>query len=302
MLFSEVLKAHRSAEAKHSYTDILGDAFLMNENPIYRRIRLQALNLGVSFAEATTQYLLMPFNQLDKILASKQVPFVPSARLMAEVELKHPMVFDLEQMPMPESYHLHESAHIVGEHCSLTLKVSHQEEKILKAILCESFANTVDALACVYAETEFHKVFLRLNCYMTPVDKTRNLINKVSQALGEEFAIRLVLISYVFANFLRDEVPLALIEEWIEKFANLEKPPTKKMLKDCVELGGIGQALDPLFRIRTTENYFMTQGLGGEVYDLLNFDFLIQLRRKDFTEVFEAMISSLYRDQNLSLN
>lgn len=278
MNFSSVLSLHRGGRAEHALPDILGDAFLLRENPIYRQVRMRALASGAVYTEATTEYLLLPFNQLERIVASKQIPYVPHARLMSAVEARHPGVFDLQQMPMPESYHLHESAHVVAELCAAGLETSTQEARILRALLCESFANTVDALACGYAETEEHRVFLKLNCYMAPNSETRELMTRVRRAFGPAFTARVVLLSYLFANFLWEDVPVDLL--------GVDDA-------DVLSLSELGQSLDPLFRVQTTQNFLLMAGFRGEVYDLLSFDFVGLLAREDFSAALAGMIAVL---------
>lgn len=293
MLFNEALKIHRSVTVEHSHSDILGDAFLLANNRLYRQIRLQTIDLDVTLAEASLEYLLMPFNQLDLIVSTKRVPFVPNARLMTEIESKHPGVFDLQQMPIPESYQLHESAHIIADHCCANVAVQTREDKILKSILCESFANTVDAMVCAYATSEVHQLFLRLNCYTVQITATREQIKNVRESFGKTFTARLIVLSYVFANFLKEEVPPDVIEALITEFGKPYSKPTEEALKDCTTLSLIGQKLDTLFRVQTASNYFQLQGFRDEIYDLLNFDFAKLLKRKDFSEAFDSMISRL---------
>jgi hypothetical protein len=242
--------------------------------------------------EATTDYLLLPFNRLDEIVATKKIPFVPHARLLREVEAKHPGVFDLERMPLPESYHLHEAAHVIAEGATRELAAGAREDRVLKAILCESFANTVDAMACGFAETEIHRMFLKLNCYMHPDSVTRELMARVRASVGETMTARLVLLSYICANFLREGAAASLVENWLENFAEAGAPGEGAM-SDVWELSAIGERLDPLFRLQTTQNYFQLQGFKGPVEEMLDFDFVARLQREDFARAVAALVSLL---------
>lgn len=279
MNFRELLNEHNNVQVKGSHTEILGDAFLLKNNPIYSQVRTKAQNLGVKLIEADAEYLLMPFHQLDKIVASKEVPFIPHGRLMKKVEDTHPGVFGLEHMPIPESYHMHESAHVIAHEACAKLKLTTPQDRILKAILCESFANTVDALACGYADSDIHRTFLKFNCYMQPTEEAFEIISRVREAFGGEYVAKMILLSYIHANFLRDEVPLELLEAGMND-------------EDCIALSTIGQELDVQFREQTTANYFRLDGIQGEHSDLLNFDFMTLLRRSDFAGAFRAMVST----------
>ncbi len=277
MQFSELLKIHISSLAPGNHPDILGDGFLFHKNPVYRAVKSMATKGGASFTEATTQYLLMPFNQLDEIVRLKQIPYVPAARLMNELEAKHPGIFGLEQMPMPESYHLHEAAHVIADACCASVVAETISEKILRALLCESFANTVDALACGYADSDLHRLFIQQNSYMKPAAELSSCLARVRATRGAEFTFRLMLSSYVNANFLREPV-------------SAEPGP---LHDDILALHEMVQELDPLFRVTTTQNYFQLQGFPGEVYDLLDFGFAGLLLRSDFADAVTAMARAL---------
>lgn len=280
MRFQEIIKVHNQAKADGSHSDILGDAYLLSVNPTYRRIRLAAANLGVVLEEATAKYLLMPFQQLDNIVASKVVPYIPHARLMAEVESKAVGHFALEQMPIPESYHMHESAHVIANISCAEIDATSKQDRIVKAILCESFANTTDAMACGFADSEVHRLILKLNCYMDPTEDVYDVMSSVREVHGEAYTARLVLISYIYANFLRAEVPAEMLGAGMGS-------------EECQMLSTIGQQLDPVFREQTTQNYFNLRGIQGEAADLVNFDFYKQLQRKDFSQAFDALVDIL---------
>lgn len=280
MLFREILKIHEGHGAGGGRADILGDGLLRSVNPAYRRIMEHAAGVGVNFSEASAEYLLLPFSQLDRIVASKNVPYVPHGRMMAEIEARHPGVFDLQQMPMPESFHLHEAAHAIAADCCADIEINSQQDRILKMLISESFANTADAMACGYAGDEIHRLFLKLNCYMFPATETHKLMTAVREKHGEAYLARLVLLSYLHANFLREEVPA-------------ERLGPGAADEDCVALATIGQQLDMQFREQTTQNYFLLSGFQGEVLDLVNFDFMKPLARKDFSAAFDALVAVL---------
>jgi hypothetical protein len=280
MLFREILKVHEANTAAGGLPDILGDAFLRSVNPVYRRIMNRAGKIGTVFAETDALYLLMPFHQLDRIVASKTVPYVPHARLMSEIEARHPGVFGLQQMPMPESYHMHEAAHVIAADCCAKVEITSIQDRILKALISESFANTADAMACGYADTANHRLFLKLNCYMQPTTEAREVMTAVRETYGEAYTVRLILTSYLYANFLRDEVPAELLGAGIDD-------------ENCLALATVGQQLDLQFREHTTQNYFLLSGFEGEVLDLVNFDFMKLLGRPDFSAAFGALAAVL---------
>lgn len=272
MQFSEVLEVHGSFTQPNALEAVLGDAFLLETNSVYRKVREFSLKIGCQYVEAYPRYLLLPFHELPKILETRRVPYVPHAQLMAEVESQSPGLFSTEEVPMPESYHLHEAAHVIAEHVIGQVPTKGDQEKILKFILCESFANTVDALVCVEAKDDVHRFFLKLNCYMHPQKKAMQAQETLIETVGFKFTFLLTYMTYVQANFLA--APLK--KKYIEHLLKIAAPGTKstpKILKDIQTVCALGEKLDPLFRVTTTGNYLKQQGFGDDIQATLDFDF-----------------------------
>lgn len=263
MLISEILSIHKSALADGAHADILGDGFLLRDNRIYRNIKNFALQIGCEYTEAWPQYLSLPFHELNKIVETKKIPYQPSARMLQDIENKRPGVFTVDHLQMPESFHMHEAAHVIAEHLFESVQIKTPQERILKTILCESFANSVDALACVEATTEMHQYFLLQNCYMNPDSEDLEAMNQLIEDVGFERTFKLVLLGYLHANFMRQDVSEDLIIEIIGK----NSLAASQIVKMC-------EKLDHLFRVQTTEMYLRLEGYNGEVFDILNFQFM----------------------------
>lgn len=293
MKISEVLAmnlAHQSAKTHiATHREILGDGFLLNANPIYRRIKLSALKIGAIYTEAWPRYLLMPFHELKHIVETKTIPFIPSAKLLQEIEDRRPETFDLEDLNIPESYHLHEAAHVITEYAFEGVQFKKDEEKILKSILCESFANSCDAMACAFASTPNHQFFIQQNSYMHPQKKNMDAILRLIEGMGLKFAFQLVLFQYVQSNFLKEPLSTERIQS-LAISAAPEARLTERNLKDCAAIGRMGEKLDPLFRMKTTEVFFKSEGFSGDVLETLNFSAMdVFLSRPEFKLAIDSM-------------
>lgn len=293
MYFSDVLDLHDSFSTPESRADILGDGFLLHCNPIYRKVREASLMAGCRYVEVYPEYLLLPFNELPQILKTKKVPYVPAARLMKEIERVSPGVFSVDEMRLPESYHMHEAAHVIADQVLRKIRVANEQEEILSAMMAESFANTVDALACMHASDEAHHFFLRQNCYMHPRKEINQTLNRLSAAMGFEFVFKSTFFSYLHANFLTKPMSKMFIRQLLERYA-LKGKLTARLEKDMRTIRGIGERLDPLFRVTTTANYFKARGHLGDIQDLLNFDFLRMFEenpklRASLEKLFQAL-------------
>ena|GEM_PF-3619670 len=273
LFYNDILDVHSSYRPEGSHPDILGDGYLMQTNPIYRSVKAVSLKIGCKYVEAYPDYLLLPFHELPNIVARKEIPYVPAARLMKNVEQNHPGVFSTDDMPMPGSYHLHEAAHVIAEHFLKNAKASSMQEKILKMILAESFANTVDALACTAVTDDIHYLFIRQNSYMHPQKKTIRAMNALAERMGFRFTFMLTYLTYVHANFLTSPLSKKAIQELAERYASGVKMDAK-IKKNIEAVCEIGEKLDPQFRFTTTANYFKQHGFEGDIHDLLDFPFM----------------------------
>jgi hypothetical protein len=270
---SEVLSIHGSYTSDNCFADILGDAFLMKYNSTYRNIRLYSLKVGCNYSEASALYLMMPFNALGEIVGTKTVPYIPSAKLLMVLEKVRANVLDVDDISVPESHHLHEAAHFIAEHVFSDFKPREAQDQILRAIVCESFANTIDALSCVWVDSEEHNFFLRYNCYMHPSKSNNAIMSRLIKALGLKFTFMCLMYAYIHSNFLIEEVPANVFATLADKYATGVEFTTK-MANDCSAIMKIANKLDPLFRIQTSQMYFKLEGHEGEIYEMLNFQFM----------------------------
>jgi hypothetical protein len=291
---SDVLSIHElySNEVSNRelvHADILGDAFLLQKNLVYRKIKKQALDIGCTYTEAWTEYLLMPFQQLKDIVADKKIPYVPSAKLLRSIERQREGMLAVDDLAIPESYHLHEAAHVIAEDCFRNAELNRTEEKILKAIICESFANTVDALACAYVDDEVHEFFLKQNCYMHPDRKYIRLMSGLNQRHGPRFVFILTLFGYLHANFLKEGISKVFLKRLIaESLPGIKI--SEKIQSESEALIKMAAKLDPQFRVQTTQVYLNLEGYGGDVHKVLDFDFIkVFSENPQFSKASEAM-------------
>lgn len=293
MLLKDVLEFHHSYPADQGHSEILGDGYLMRSNPVYRNVKLLAKKMGCEYVEAYPRYLLLPFHELQTIVQSKKVPYVPSAKLMEEVEKTRPQTFAIDDVPMPESYHLHEAAHVIADQIVGSVKTMSAQERILKAILCESFANTVDALACASATDDMHLYFISQNSYMKPQKKIMQAMSRLLKDAGPRFVFILTYMTYVHSNFLAEPLPTKTIKELFAKYAPGSKP-SANLIKDAQAVCTLGEKLDPQFRVVTTGNYLKLEGFDGEVYDLLDFNFqTLLVNNSGFMKAIDSLAEAI---------
>ena len=160
-------------------------------------------------------------------------------------------------------------------------------------MLAESFANTVDALACAQAADDIHYFFIKQNCYMHPRKKVAQAMANLTESLGFRFTFMLTLLTYLHANFLTRPLSKKSVQELCGRYAPGKKIGAK-IQKDIVTVCGVGEKLDPQFRLTTTGNYFKQQGFEGDLHDLLDFPFMkVFADNKEFRQAAEALSDSL---------
>ncbi len=274
LLLKDVLETASAANASGAISDIFGDAYLLENNEVYRRVREKSLEIGCQYSEASAQYLVYPLFELHKIVETKNIPYVPGARLLASIEAAKPSLFTTEDAALPESHHLHEAAHIIAANAFDGARFTSSQQRILRDILCESFANTVDALACIpAAQDELHRFFLRPNCYMAPHEDDLALMLELREKVGARCYFALTLFSYVYSNFLLEVFVKTTAIDILSRYAP-EVSVDDELLSQIEHLGQIGDQLDHQFRVTTTSLYLRIEGHEGDLFELLNFDFM----------------------------
>lgn len=290
MKLSKVLSVHQTYKKDESLSEVLGHDFLMKNNLVYRNIILQALDLGSRFESATPEYLLMPFHQLEKIVSTKTIPYIPSAGLLQGVESKRANVLSTDDLSVPESYHLHEAAHVIADEFFKKDGLSDQEQ-ILKALICESFANTVDALSWISVEDDMHHFFLWQNCYMHPEESDIESMRLTLDHFGLKFLFAFTMISYLHANFLKEGLEKEVIENLAQSFAP-DAELNEDWIKELMSLRAMAEKIDPQFRVMTTKMYFSLEGYDRDFFEILDFSFMDMLSSNPaFKNVIKDMAS-----------
>ena len=117
LLLKEILETADAADCESANHDIFADGYLLQNNEIYRNVREHSLQIGCTYSEAQADYLVYPFFQLHKIVATKNIPYVPGAKLLKMIESQRPETFTTDDAQLPESHHLHEACARLSTHC-----------------------------------------------------------------------------------------------------------------------------------------------------------------------------------------
>jgi len=258
---SEVIELHRKFCPPHTIRGNLGDGYLIHFNPIYRRIREEVLRKGFRFTtENVGNYYSFPLMALDEVIAKKKIPYRKNFLWLPTLEKVAQKKFTLSEIKRSEiqlNYLFHESAHCIAHDVLFgsksILSVAKTKETLLKILIGESFANTVECLSAIYAEGELGFFFLEANCHFRANSKEIKTLKKTIEKYGTHKIFLLLLHAFLYANYLYEK----LGKNEIQKIFYLTGSKPSKDLKKIIE---IGLQLDTEFRTSTTQLHLLKIG------------------------------------------
>lgn len=274
MLIQTILDLDAAERPSGTIKNVLGDGLLLNRNPVYRNIRQAARARGFSFVKSWPEYASGSLMELERIIDRRQIPLRYNRPLLETLNARSVRPLRLNELPGPiHSYHLHEAAHCIAEDVCKNIKPRTKSEKILKAFICESFANAAEAMACAFTDSDEHEFFLHLNSYMHDPPLVRRRKARMVRELGLEASFLIIMISYLHSNFLYEELSLPVARHAL-KFAAPEHKASRDELIRIKRVMDVAMNLSIDFRVKTNSFYLACQGVDGDLLDLLDFNFL----------------------------
>ncbi|MBX2987159.1 MAG: hypothetical protein KF802_04610 [Bdellovibrionaceae bacterium] len=297
MKLQSVLRQHDAQSAPQALKNVLGDAYLLRKNPMYRRTRELARELGFRFVPAWESYQRAPLFELQGILKKKRLPYNDSVPTLRRLVRDHRLNDEMEDVPVNlVSAHFHESAHGISDRLFRTVKPRNKREKILLALLCESYANATESMAIGWIDGDLHRFFFEQNSYIYADAGRIAARRKALRAWGAVGLFRLLWLSYLYSNFLVGNLPRPELEGLL-RFA-LQKAELSRddrrwgeaLFQDAYEL-------NETFRLKTSRLYMRLLSIKGDVRQNLAFDFSeVFLNRPGFHERFQQLAELSARD------
>lgn len=297
MKLKKILAEHHRCKPSGYLSDNLGDGYLIQFNPVFRNIRKASIDAGVIFVSNRFEgYDVLPLVQLPKILETKSVPYAPNVQVLDEIEKQLPDYFQLGQLPpLKANYVMHESAHVLARmirvrHLSELkidstighAKILNAERRLALAIMMEeAFANSTESLLSLASTSPVHDQFVLKNAYVHETPEMRKYLRNSVSKFGFEVVFRLVLMSFVHANFLKTKINPKDFDRVLrfafrcdqKKIASMD-PKSHRELKE-VFMGGMD--LDPLFTGLTNSFCLRFMGIKTQLPHLFEFDFMAWL-------------------------
>ncbi len=277
----ELIALNGQFRPKGCLPENLGDGFLLAWNPVFRGIRTEALERGFRFS-ATDHglYYSFPLMALDGVIEKRVIPYRDNASWLSLLEKNAPGRFTLTELKRSElrfNYVFHESAHCIAHSLffgrARFSSLPKNADTLLKILLGEAFANTVECLSAIYAEGEMASYFLDGNCHFRSSEKEVREIRRCARKFGFAATARVLLASFLYANYLFDRLGPAELKR-IRVFAGL--PAGTELRK----LAAIGTELSESFRTTTTHLHLMKLGFPSNLSPLMRGDPLSRLEKR----------------------
>jgi hypothetical protein len=267
---AEVIAVHRQFRAYSRLPDNVGDGFLCATNPVFRGIREDFLKRGFSFTEENLNgYFAFPLMSLDEAIDSRRVPYRKNFPWLEKLEKSAPGAFTLTELKRSElkfNYLFHEAAHCIAHDLFFGKKSLRRLPKsgdtLLKIFLGEAFANSVEALASVFAEGEIGGYFLDANCHFRANEKEVGILQGALAKLGAEATALTLIGSFLYSNYLFESLSAKQYAR-ISSLAGVSAP--RSLVK-------IGLQLNEEFRTATTPLHLVKTGFPVNLSRLMKAD------------------------------
>jgi hypothetical protein len=268
-----ILWADDQLGSERAIPESFGDRYLYRNNSVFRSVRDTFLGLGLGYVGEPASplwqmYNIAPLLSLQDLIREGVVPYAENTPAVRQIVRRLPLLY-LTAAELVTSfrsnYLLHESAHCISDRVvssqELTGCGSAKELMVLKAIVCESFANVVERVAGALAGGPLHLIFFRLNSYVNP-RKDRNL-NCALTAFGMRRILQLGFLSYVFFNFRSRAPGEKVVSGFIDGVFGTESLglTERRLLSSLIESTFL---LDTGFTKGTSSQYFRLTGCERE--------------------------------------
>ena len=278
---AELLRVQRKSHGSARLLENLGDGFLYQKNPIFRRIRDAARARSVRFTlQDPGDYFAFPLVALDSVLRTRKVPYRANYAALCTFERTRPGFFTLADLrlnrPLP-NYLLHESAHAVAFHELFgrprnTALALADRAKLVHVVLGEAYAMTSEYFAACAVSGTLHAWFFSINSYRhrTPA---KQAVGEFVEGVGLPLLVWLVLVAFLLNNFFVERFPARAFDRALELFP-LGKLPhfsAAERARLCRALSAL-MVMNPEFREDTARLFFSMHGYDRSIRRILGGD------------------------------
>jgi hypothetical protein len=284
-----LLTAHFSApRSRGSLSGVMGDAYLLDRNPIYAAARALCKKSKIIFTEASTPLAKScALLSLTPMYRTRSVFYRPNIAAFQEIERLAPGRFSLDELDglgIATNSLLHESVHLLWffDHFKGWRAFSAQKltpRSTLAIQMGESLAVTAETLSQLHARGAVGEALLTLNLVTFDRHPRMAGLKRLQKGAGPEFTARVLFLSLLLSNFLYESLDDDLLDTLIELSARgLKISPSAKAEARSLAPHLLDR-LAPGFRLGTAKFYFAMLGHKEDVTEVLDQNPISSLKR-----------------------
>lgn len=240
--------------------NVFGDSHLIRKNRIFRKVREHALSLGYTFSrQRSDRYEALPFTYLEELIGEKSIPILHNREAVEFVAGKVPEANWLDIADgFRRCFAFHEGCHAVARETLKATSTPSPEERVLLAMLEESFANTCELFAIVDCENSEDLAIYEANSY-TALWEVRDFLCEIGI---EPVAFVYVMLHYLRANFLASpEFTMDDHKRILKVAESAAGRPYARENEELASLAEVAYTLDENFRQTTSRLHLRLLGL-----------------------------------------
>ena len=259
--------------AENALADAFGDSYLYAHNPVFASVRDAAIRFGYRFSAQDTplwrEYQAFSLTSLPEILKGMTIPYLDTGIAFRRIVDGHPdgvLPLGFIAATLRRNYGFHEAAHCVAHSILDVMGAggvdtgSGNEGSVLRSILSESFANTVEVLGSVARHLPvLDNVFYPLNSYYSFDERREDVLARASAKLGAKTVFRVLFFAHFEANLTRIG-PSESTRDRVKDVSNCAVVDAP-LVDEVIDMGF---HLNPAFRSNTSPAYFELLGQGRE--------------------------------------
>lgn len=280
----------------------MGDPWLYAASPIFRSVRDAYVQRGFAYRkDHAHRYFGFKLFGLNDLIRAKTIPVWNNVQWFRDIERSRPGFYRADDFYVNfpvENHLLHESAHLIAFHAAFRSwrgfwAARRTRPALLRIMLIESFANTVEALSDLSERTAAASFFRRLNCYFHLTPRDRPVFHDLIATVGLECTVKITILAFLSANFLHANLPPAQAR----KLAELADVPTKVRARVVPRVQQVGtdvtSALPPMFRLKTNRLYLTMLGYDRDLEGHLRDDPMELMRRDAGAQALLATLAAI---------
>lgn len=279
---SDILERNK-VPPDNALPDVLGDQYLYRENSYFRNVRDLCLTFGYTYCDKDSplwrSYQVFPLASLQSLIDAKQIPYIGNAQALADVAAVNPSL----ELSLPfllkvfkRNFLMHESAHAIassvlgGYEDTFLDELPKNTASVVRALLSEAFANTVERISSHQALSTRHALYYSLNAY---IPYRRSEVTAIAQLI-DRFGCKAIFSLGYSLYFFSNVYSRPLIDAELEAFSSLiarDLIPASESTSDLAKLLLANRfSVNPAFRHGTNVMYFDMHACGGEYSALVD--------------------------------